>query len=252
MAASLDLFGISWGLRGQAQSQGQHPLPPSLLCSGVCSGNFGAMSDGLMLLPGNPLCWYLLWPVAFPLLFVLLAGPALVGVWCWGAAALSQGGSGRLTLAACARAGGCRWAQTAKWPGDNFVTYLADMLCMANTIPLPVFQSWPVLYWQADHFLSKPVTSLLSLWGFLTGMFAEGGKQTTFFCVQGLRDTERFVREQCSVGWGEDFHKTPLPFCRNLGIESFRLQYLTSLQLRNECHLFIYSLEFSGAMGRCT
>lgn len=62
------------------------------------------------------------------------------------------------------RAGACRWNQTAKWPGDNFVTYLADMLCMANPIPRPLFQSWPVLYWQADHFLSKPVTSLLSLW----------------------------------------------------------------------------------------
>lgn len=66
-------LGYPEGSGGQACSQEQHPLPPSLPCFGVCSGNFGGMSDGLMLLPGNPsLCWYPLWPAAFPLIFVLL------------------------------------------------------------------------------------------------------------------------------------------------------------------------------------
>lgn len=150
---------------------------------------------------------------------VFLAYRALVwSLMLRGCSSLSYRGSGKLTLAACVWAGDCRWNQTAKWPSDNFVTYLVDMLCMTNTIPLPLFQSWPVLYWQADHFLSKPVSSLVSLWGFSTWIFATGGKQMTFFCVQGLRDTERFLREQCCMGWDENFRRTPIPFCRNLGI----------------------------------
>lgn len=82
-------LGYSEGCRGRALSQGQHPLPPSLPCFGVCSGNFGAVSDGLMLLPGNPsLFCYLLWPVAPPLVFYFLASLALVWSLKLGAAAL--------------------------------------------------------------------------------------------------------------------------------------------------------------------
>lgn len=224
MSASLDWSGMLWGLQEVGHTAKSrtlcHPLFRALAFAVEILEEYqmGWFSSLVIVLSADTFCGQWLFSgLSFSLHLLLWCG-----VWCWGAAAFCH----REAVEILPWLHGLVTADEIKQQSDP-VTTLSHILlaCFAwPTLFLALCSSPGLFYIDRLTVFSPSLSFPCSVWGFSTWMFAKGGKQTTFFWVQGLRDIERFLREQCGVGWGENFYKTSLPFCTNLGAESFRLQ----------------------------